>query len=64
MTQAQKILRDLKKGERITPLDAMKNYGCMRLAARIYDLRAEHNIEQSPKTVDSGATVAEYRIDG
>lgn len=63
MTQAQKILRDLKRGKRITPLDALKNYGCMRLAARIYDLKfAGHKIKERMKPVKGGKAVAEYRL--
>ena len=63
MNQAQKILRDLKRGKRITPLDALKNYGCMRLAARIYDLKFQgHNIIQRMKSIKGGVEVAEYRL--
>lgn len=63
MNQAQKILRDLKRGKRITPLDALKNYGCMRLAARIYDLKFQgHNIYAGKKCVAPDVYVAEYRL--
>ncbi len=63
MTQAQQILRDLKRGKRITPLDALFHYGCMRLAARIYDLKFKgHDIKVRNKAVGDGTTVAEYRL--
>lgn len=39
MTQSDEILRDLELGYRITPRFALTHYGCMRLGARIYDLR-------------------------
>ena len=39
MTQNQKILRYMKQYGSITPLDAMREFNCMRLAARISDLR-------------------------
>lgn len=39
MTQTESILRHLKTHGSITPLDALNKYGCMRLGARIYDLR-------------------------
>lgn len=39
MTQNQKILRYMKQYGSITPLDALQEFGCMRLAARISDLR-------------------------
>lgn len=39
MTQNQKILRYMKQYGSITPLDAMREFSCMRLAARVSDLR-------------------------
>ena len=38
-TQNQKILKYLKEGNRITALEALKMFGCFRLASRISDLR-------------------------
>lgn len=38
MTQTERIHNHLKRGS-ITPLTALKQYGCLRLAARISDLR-------------------------
>lgn len=40
-TQSARILRWLKTGRSITPMDALQRFGCFRLAARIYDLRKE-----------------------
>lgn len=40
MTQNDAILRYLTEQGSITPLDAMREFGCMRLSARIADLRA------------------------
>lgn len=39
MTQTDKILKFMREGNRITPLDAMREFACMRLGARIYDLK-------------------------
>lgn len=39
-TQAAAVLRGLKRGLRISPLDALEHYGCMRLAAVVFDLKA------------------------
>ena len=39
LTQKKQILEHLKKHGSITPLEALDNYGCMRLGARIWDLR-------------------------
>jgi hypothetical protein len=41
MTQTTDILRILKLRGTITPLEALDEVGCFRLAARISDLRAE-----------------------
>lgn len=38
-TQLDMILRWLIEYETITPIDAMREFGCMRLGARICDLR-------------------------
>lgn len=46
MTQTQKILRYLNECGSITPMDALREFGCMRLGARIYDLkRAGYQID-------------------
>ena len=39
MTQTEKILRHLNKFGSITSLEAMNEYGIMRLASRISDLK-------------------------
>ena len=40
-TQCQLILEYMKKYGSITPLEALNDIGCMRLASRITDLRAQ-----------------------
>jgi hypothetical protein len=40
-SQKQLILEALMRGETITPLDALRRFGCMRISARIWDLRHE-----------------------
>ena len=39
MTQCEKVLRHLREFGTITPMDAIREYGCLRLGARICDLR-------------------------
>lgn len=39
MTQAEKILAHMEQYGSITPLDALREYGCMRLASRVSDLK-------------------------
>ena len=41
MTQNEKILRHLEEHGTITPLDALSEYGIMRLASRISDLKRD-----------------------
>lgn len=39
MTQCERILRHMKDYGPIDPMTAIKDYGCMRLSARIADLK-------------------------
>lgn len=39
MTQLENIRQALEGGLKLTPLDALRMFGCMRLAARIQDLK-------------------------
>lgn len=41
MSHATKIKAYLESGNQITPLQALKKFGCFRLAARIRDLKDE-----------------------
>jgi hypothetical protein len=41
MNQTEQIRKHLLKHNSITPLEALKKFRCMRLAARIRDLRAD-----------------------
>lgn len=41
MSQLQEIRAHLESGRPITPIEALEQYGCFRLGARIYDLRRE-----------------------
>ena len=40
-TQKKQILEYLKEGNKLTPILALKRFGCFRLSARIYELRRE-----------------------
>lgn len=39
VTQCEMILRYMRDTGSITPWEAMREFGCMRLGARIYDLK-------------------------
>lgn len=62
-TQCAKILAHLKKGLTITSLEALRFFGCMRLASRIHDLRerGENIVVDRVKTAN-GKTVAQYHL--
>jgi hypothetical protein len=44
MSQRSKILSHLKRHKTITPIQALHDFGCLRLAARIQELRESHTI--------------------
>ena len=58
-SQMMMILNDLLDGKEITPIDALNNYGCFRLGARIYNLR-ELGYDIKTKTPESGKKYAIY----
>lgn len=41
MTQTEKILAHLMSGRPLTPPIALKEYGCLRLGARIFELKCK-----------------------
>ena len=62
-TQAKRILRYLQAGHRLTPMDALEQFGCFRLAARIHELRREGwAIEERTVETRGGKRVAEYSL--
>lgn len=64
MSQTDQILRMLKR-QPITALDALKHAGCLRLAARIADLRADgHHIKTVTITTTNGKRIASYHLKG
>lgn len=64
--QKEQILEHIEKYGSITPLEAQKLYGCMRLGARIWDLRKDgfeivrEIVEVETKS--GKARVARYRM--
>lgn len=65
-TQKEQILEHIEKYGSITPLEAQKLYGCMRLGARIWDLRKDgYEIVREiveVETRNGKARVARYRM--
>ena len=62
-TQQQKVLRHLESGREITPLDALEQYGCFRLAAVIHTLRQEGHKIRTKKMTRKGKTFASYKLE-
>ena len=64
-SQNKLILSFLQKGNSLTPKEALKEFGCMRLASRIHDLKQEgHPIQSQRIKTPSGAYVSEYWMAG
>ena len=63
MSQNEKILNHLQTHEGITSIEAIRLYGCTRLAARISDLRSRGHDIRSEKVVkkDGKKTVSYSR---
>ena len=61
-SQMKMILNDLLKGKEITPIDALNDYGCFRLGARIFDLR-ELGYDIKTKKPDNGKQYAIYYME-
>ncbi len=63
VSQTKQVLWHLRKLGAITPLDALKKYGCFRLGARIYDLKQDgHRIDKEMVEVGNGKRVASYTL--
>ena len=61
-TQNALIKAALKRGDALTPQDALRRFGCFRLAARIWDLK-EAGLVINKTMIDQGdVKVAEYRL--
>ena len=62
MSQNDAILAHLQTGAELTPLEALRNFGCLRLAARIFELRCE-GVPIAERIVRDGAKHwAAYRL--
>lgn len=64
-SQTERILAHLLEGKAITPLEALELFGCLRLGARISDLR-KGGVEIKSKfvTTSTGKHVKQYYLEG
>ena len=62
-SQSERIAAWLRRGRSLTPLRALDLFNCMRLGARVLELkRAGMTIESQKVKTPGGAWVARYRI--
>lgn len=62
-TQTQNILEYMKSGHAITPIEALNKFGCLRLGARIFDIkRLGYDVITEIKQVGEHKHVAEYQL--
>ncbi len=66
MSQTLDIYEALKSGRKLTPLEAWRDFGTLRLGARIFELRREGvpiNMERvTVRTRTGKASVARYSL--
>lgn len=63
VAQNEQILKHLKRGYRVTPIQALQKWGCLRLSGRIYDLRAQGHKIRTEIVERHGKRFAEYRLE-
>lgn len=68
MTQCEKILQYIKENGSITQMDALREFGCMRLASRISTLKnigykIVANFETSKNRYGDTVRYARYRME-
>ena len=63
MSQNDQVLKLLKNGP-VTPLDALREVDCLRLAARVWDLRSKGHSIVTDMITKGDKTYAQYRLNG
>lgn len=62
-SQTNRIKEHLLAGNKITALDALHLFGCLRLSGRIHNLRHEHGLNIKSNLIEvNGKRIAEYSI--
>lgn len=61
-TQTDRIVDFLATGKSLTPIQALRKFGCMRLGARAYDLRKDGHDIRSEMVSVGGKRIARYRL--
>jgi len=64
MSQKTEILKALKKGRKLTSLDALADFGCFRLGARILEIHyMGYNILKRTVRSSNGKNFTQYRLE-
>ena len=63
-SQSKQILNHLQSGKVITPLEALRLYGCFRLGARIFDLKNKGYAISTEMVSENGKRFARYSLIG
>jgi len=62
-SQTAAILSALQAGRKLTPLNALNEFGCFRLGARVWDLKKQgFDVKTVMVKTPSGKRVAEYSL--
>lgn len=62
-TQNQQVLAHLKQGKTLTPIEALREYGIFRLAARVYELKKAGWPVVTDRVKTESNTFAKYSLD-
>lgn len=60
LSQNKKIREWLESGKSITALEALREFGCLRLSARIFDLREQGMVIKTSPVEINGKWLARY----
>jgi len=61
-SQTEKILHWLRKGHKLTAMQALRKFGCFRLSGRIKDLRNQDWGITTRMVTRNGKRIAEYSL--
>lgn len=61
-SQTDQILKHMQEGYGITPITALNNYGCFRLAAVVFDLKREGHDIKTTIIRENNKKFARYKL--
>ena len=62
MSQYNQILQHLKSGKTLTQMGALNKFGCMRLGARIHEIKSKGHVINSEMITVDDKTFARYKL--